>query len=206
MIDVAAPRASLWDRWNASGSPRYPHEKVVQFTFRNFPPELRRASAALDVGCGSGVHTRFLAAEGFDVTGIDVSSLGVENTRRRLSAAGLTATLEIQDVAALELPAERFQLAICMGVLDCAGRHAARAAVPQILRSLTPGGRGLFVFASDRDFRVLGENPYGLHGFTRAEVEELFAMDVRELFIDRYISTYRGGEIEQNDWLVTVMR
>ena len=195
-----------WDDWNQGLGPRYPHEKVVQFTFRNFPASERRGTHSLDLGCGSGVHTVFLAEEGFDVVGIDISPVGVENTRRRLTEKGLTAVLAVQDLAALGLPQDYFRLVVCVGVLDCAGLAATRATIPAVHRAMSRGGRALFIFASERDSRVEGENALQLHGFTRDEVDAAFRAGFSELFVDRYITTYRGGEIEQNDWLVTAVK
>jgi SAM-dependent methyltransferase len=195
-----------WNEWNSAGGPRFPHEKILQFVFRNFPPAERRGVPALDLGCGSGVHTALLADEGFDVLGVDISPVGIENTRRRLTEKGLRASLAVQDLAVLELPSDRYKLVVCIGVLDSAGPAAARVAIPRVQRAMASGGRGVFVFASDGDFRVKGDNPYGLHGYTRAEVESVFEGDWTELFVDRYITTYRGGESEQNDWLITVCK
>jgi cyclopropane fatty-acyl-phospholipid synthase-like methyltransferase len=199
-----------WEKWNASGGPRYPHEKIVQFTFRSFPVRERVRTPALDLGCGSGVHTVFLAQEGFDVFGVDISPLGIENARQWLTQRGLSAHLAVQDLAALDLPEERFRLVVCAGVLDSAGHAATRQAIPRVRRAMARGGRGIFVFASDRDFRVTGDNEYQLHGFRREEVEDAFQAKAgeafSELFIDRYITTYRGGTVEQNDWLVSVVK
>ena len=36
---------------------------------------------------------------------------------------------------------------------------------------LRPGGLGIFVFASDCDYRILGDNGLGLHGYQREEVD-----------------------------------
>src|SRR2546426_7636787 len=65
-LKMAEVHTDIWNTWNASGGPKYPHEKVIQYCFRNFPPEQRSSVRALDVGCGGGVHTAFLAAEGFN--------------------------------------------------------------------------------------------------------------------------------------------
>lgn len=27
----------IWNEWNSSSGPKYPHEKVIQFCFRNYP-------------------------------------------------------------------------------------------------------------------------------------------------------------------------
>jgi len=201
---MAEVHADIWNLWNASGGPKYPHEKVIQYCFRNFPQEQRSSVRAIDVGCGGGVHTAFLAAEGFNVTGIDISEVGIDNARRRLKHMGLSADLRVEGADILSFPEASFDLAICVSVLECIAPSKARVIVERVKQVLRPSGRGLFLFASDKDFRLRGENALGLHGYTRAEVESTFDRGFSKLWIDRYITTYRGGESEQNDWLVTL--
>jgi cyclopropane fatty-acyl-phospholipid synthase-like methyltransferase len=197
---------NIWDAWNQQGGPKYPHEKVIQFCFRNYLPDQRKSIRALDLGCGSGVHTVFLASEGFQVTGTDISEVGISNTRRKLDALGLQAALRVEGADVLDFPPNSFNLVICVGVYDCTGPASAKASVKQLRHVLSSGGCGLFLFASDHDVRVKGENPLSLHGFTRSEVEGIFAHDFAGVWIDRYITTYQGGQLEQNDWLVTLER
>jgi SAM-dependent methyltransferase len=195
----------IWEDWNTRGGPRYPHEKVVQFCFRNFPRrEDRRNVKALDLGCGGGVHTAFLADEGFTVTGVDGAAAGIEATRARLLEKGLEATLQVQALDDLDLPAMEFGLVVCTGVLDAAGPRAAGAGIRRLPGSLHPGALGLFIFASHEDFRVTGSNDMRLHGYSRAEVERLFDGLFDRIWIDQYSTTYDGGIIRQVDWLVTV--
>lgn len=129
-----------WNKWNEGGGPKYPHEKVVQFCFRNYPRlEDRHRTRALDWGCGSGVHTVFLCAEGFQVIATDVSDIGITNTRRRLAGGG--ADLRVEGIEDLSLPPCSIDLVICVGVLDCAGPRAASKALRRLPAVLRPGGR-----------------------------------------------------------------
>ncbi len=196
----------LWNRWNERGGPKYPHEKVIQFCFRTYSPEQRPRTRALDLGCGAGVHTAFLAREGFNTTGIDISPVGVAVTRDRLGAEALHAEVYVAAANTLDFPEGSFDLVICIGVYDCVGPLVARSSLERVAAVLRPGGRGLFIFASDQDFRLESENPYNLHGFNRAEVDHCFNVGFAQVWVDRYITTYQGGRIEQNDWLVTVER
>jgi len=199
--------ADVWDVWNRGHTPRYPHEKVIQYCFRHFPQGSdRQGVKALDLGCGCGVHSVFLASEGFDVTAIDGSEVGVATTRQKLDAAGLAALVRVESAAALDFPPANFDLIISVGVFDAAGPAVARKAVERCRHVLRPRGRGLFLFASDGDYRVTGPNPLGLHGFTRQEVDEMFSYQFTTVWMDRYITTYEGGRLEQNDWLITLER
>jgi cyclopropane fatty-acyl-phospholipid synthase-like methyltransferase len=198
--------ANIWDAWNEQGGPRYPHEKVVQFCFRNYPRDQRSCVRALDVGCGSGVHVVFLASEGFQTTGVDISNVGISNVQQKLNVLGLKASLRVEGADTLDFLSSSFDLVICVGVYDCTGPVIASASVERLRQVLSRSGRGLFLFASDRDFRIKRENPLGLHGYTRREVEDLFESGFARVWIDHYITTYEGGQLEQNDWLVTVER
>lgn len=198
--------SDLWEEWNSWDVPNYPHAKVVQFALRHYPRAARAQMRVLDLGCGSGVHTAFLAAEGFPVTAVDISQSGIDNTRRRLAARKATAELHVSSADALPFLAASFDLVICAAVFDAAGPAVAQGAVREAARVLRSGGRGLFVFASDGDFRILGENEYRLHGYTRTEVDRLFSDGFSAVWIDRYITTFEGGRTEANDWLVTLQK
>ncbi|NEO93927.1 MAG: class I SAM-dependent methyltransferase [Moorea sp. SIO3G5] len=196
--------AKIWNIWNESGGPKYPHEKVIQFCFRRFYPEIRSETKVLDLGCGSGVHCIFLAREGFQVTGTDISEIGVANTKEKLSTLGLKADIYVEAADLLNFAPSTFDCVICIGVYDSAGYAVAKNSIPRVSEILKKGGCGFFLFASDRDFRVKGENPLGLHGYSQNEVEEIFGNTFSKVYIDRYITTYQNRTIEENDWLITV--
>ena len=202
-------REKLWDAWNRPGGPRYPHEKVIQFVLRTFPPSGGRALRILDLGCGSGVHTRFLAAEGFETYARDLSAVGVANTRADVDRQGLRADVAVGSVERIDFPDGFFDAVICVGVLDCAGQAALLPAIREVVRVLKPGGWSLLVFASDTDFRVTGANEHGLHGFSDAEVRaarSAVCAQLEHFWMDRYITTYRDKALEQNDHLVTLRK
>ena len=59
---------------------------------------------ALDLGCGSGVHTVTLAERGWTVTGVDVIPKALGRARRRIAEHGVAANVVKADVT--ELPPE----------------------------------------------------------------------------------------------------
>jgi len=150
------------------------------------------------------VHVVFLASEGFQTTGVDISNVGISNVHQRVNALGLKASLRTEGADTLDFVSSSFDLVVCVGVYDCTGPVVAKASVERLRQVLSRGGRGIFLFASDRDFRVQGENTLGLHGYTRREVEDMFGYGFARVWIDNYITTYEAGRLEQNDWLVTL--
>lgn len=153
---------ALWDSWNETGGPRYPHSKVIQFCLRNYPsPEVRSATRTLDLGCGSGVNTRFLAESGFPCWATDISPVGIANTRRLLEVHGLHAECQVAPIDRQPFADGTFDLILSIGVFDSAGPDAARGAMAETRRLLKHGGRALLVFASDADKRAGNGTPYG---------------------------------------------
>ena len=195
-----------WNDWNKSGGPNYPHCKLIQYMFRSYPPGNRTGVKVLDLGCGSGVNTKFLAFEGFDVYGTDISEVGIENTRSKLVNAGLNAILSVEPIDAISYSEDFFDCVISIGVLDAAGRDAGLNAFKEVRRVLKPGSKGFFVFASDEDFRPLNK-VLDIYGYSKSEVEtQLHDAQFSKFWIDRYITTYENDVYRQNDFVITVFK
>ena len=200
---------SRWDNWNRAGGPRFPKEKVVQFVLRRFPDRAARAGLkVLDLGCGSGVHTLFLAREGFAAHGCDISPVGVANTRARLAEAGCAGDVVVGCVEHIAWPDNHFDALICLGVLECAGPALLTTALSEIMRVLRPGAPALVLFAADTDFRLGNGNPLELYGFTDAEVEAALEplRTTAQIWMDRHITTYENKRIQQNEHLLTLIK
>lgn len=192
----------LHDSWNAGGGPRYPHEKVVQFCFRNFKSEENQSPyRALDLGCGGGVHTKFLAEIGFDVTAVDFSPNAVRHTTELLKAHGLQAEVQRQTAEHLALPDAEFDLILCIETLQCLDPDQAEQTVASVERLLCKGGLGMFLFTAEGD-TVHRESPLRLRAYREPEVRRLFSR-FPDVWLDTYLTTYRNGEATQREWLVT---
>lgn len=95
----------------------------------------------LDIGCGSGWVTLFLAAAGADVVPFDVSFEGCRLTAATLRANGYRASTAMMDAHAIALRPGSFDLAFASGVLH----HMNLARVAQEVHDvLKPGGRFVF--------------------------------------------------------------
>jgi SAM-dependent methyltransferase len=151
----------------------------------------------LDIGCGMGRHTIYLAARGFEVTGTDNAPTAVAGCMRDLDRAGLKATLLELDMAEFPFPDGHFDGAISANVIH----HSYRAAIARIIISIThklsPGGIFVWAIPSPRH-REHGqghevepgtwvddsyrEGPVPHHYSTEAEIREwLAAYDIQSL-------------------------
>jgi len=77
----------LWDSIMSSPQAEYPDPLVVRFVARNFYDRERAKVTFLDLGCGTGVHTAFLADKGFKVCGIDFSEAALAQAATRAPSA-----------------------------------------------------------------------------------------------------------------------
>lgn len=99
-------------------------------------------SRMLDVGCGRGRHARFLAAKGFDVTGIDLSFNSIEYAKQFENE-----NLHFNQHD-MRLPAWSNYFSVAFNFFTSFGYFNTRRehddAVRTISQSLVPGGRLLF--------------------------------------------------------------
>lgn len=110
----------------------------------------------LDMACGEGRNAVWLAGQGWDVTGIDFSPVGIEKARRLAEACEVEVTWEVADNTAWQPPAGLFDLVIVFYLhlppdsLNAVLGHARRALAPggtllvvgHALRNLTEGYGG----------------------------------------------------------------
>lgn len=154
--------------WEQAAAPywRRPHEEVYRFL-----PELldRPGRRALDLGCGIGRHLVYLAENGFDVRGCDLSPGGVDECRRVLGPLGLGDRVVLADMRRLPYPDAAFDVVVAVHVLYHCAREDVSRALAEARRVLAPGGLLLATF-NDR-----GNSSYGRgrevepHTFVRTE-------------------------------------
>jgi len=98
---------------------------------------------ALDVACGEGRNAIWLAEKGWDVTGIDFSSVAIDKAARLAAARGVTVAWRVADVVSEDLKPSAFDLVIVFYLqLSASERHTAFA---NAARAVRPGGTLLVV-------------------------------------------------------------
>src|SRR5574341_658707 len=65
---------------------------------------------ALDIATGKGRNAIFLAEQGFDVAAIDVSSVALDEARKRAAGKSLSISWQQADLEQIELPAAAYDL------------------------------------------------------------------------------------------------
>jgi SAM-dependent methyltransferase len=101
--------------------------------------EAERTGDALDLACGLGRHTLWLAGHGWRVTAVDYSKVALEILRERADGLPLRIVRADLETAGLPLRPECYDL-IC----DC--NFLWRPLFPEICRALRPGGLFVGVF------------------------------------------------------------
>lgn len=75
----------------------YPSEHVIRFIARNYYSKDRKNTKILDFGCGTGAHTWYLAREGFDTFGFDISETTVQSLKEYLLTEKFNAHVQVMD-------------------------------------------------------------------------------------------------------------
>lgn len=92
---------------------------------------------ALDIGCGFGRWTRWLAQQGADAVGVDPTEGMLEAARR---ASPPSIEYLNMSATALDFPDDHFDLVTCVTVLQHLEPNEQEAAIAEIARVLRPGG------------------------------------------------------------------
>ncbi|MGB8214118.1 MAG: methyltransferase domain-containing protein [Anaerolineales bacterium] len=85
-----------------------------------------KSSRALDLGCGTGTHSIYLAEQGFTVVGVDTSPTALQKARAKAAQAGVNPEFMLRDVTRLDPLSGPFDIALDVGCL-----HGLKAAQQQ---------------------------------------------------------------------------
>jgi SAM-dependent methyltransferase len=120
---------------------RYPPEYVVRFVMRNWGGVPDRSKISLlDLGSGPGAVTWFLAREGFKVSAIDGSRVGMERLQSRLAHEGLHCEAAVGDYVDLPWADSIFDGIIDNVSLSSNTSAHSRRCIEQVLHKLKPSG------------------------------------------------------------------
>jgi SAM-dependent methyltransferase len=147
-----------------------------------------RPGRALDVGMGQGRNTLYLASQGWETTGVDISEKGVALARKQANARKLNFHSVVANFNDFDLGKAQWDLITEMYLHGLVIRHTER-----VVESLRPGGH-LMVEGFHQDGQLKGFNG-GALGFAP---NELLAAFVPKLRIVHYEEVRDFG-----DWSLT---
>jgi len=107
----------------------------------------------LDAGCGTGENALYLAAQGYDVTGVDAVPAAVAAARRKADARGLRAEFVVGDALALGDLGRRFATVIDSGLFHTFDDEERERFRESLAAALDPGGRYFVLCFSERERR-----------------------------------------------------
>jgi ubiquinone/menaquinone biosynthesis C-methylase UbiE len=109
---------------------------------------------AIDLGCGSGAMTVYLAQNGWSTTGVDFSRVATRKAAARAAEAGVDVTFVNGDLTAEAIPGAEgpFDLLLDWGTLDDLPREGRERMAALMTRLAAPGARCfLFCFFAPKD-------------------------------------------------------
>lgn len=180
--------------WEAAHAARawgqYPREELIRFVAKHYyGVEDRGCVLFLDIGCGAGASTWYLAREGFEVHAVDASASAIARTANRVNHR--------RNVVLYEGDIMRSEHCVWPGALDCiidvcTLQHLSFADAEAVLyrasRWLKPGGRVFSVMAQHGSNVEAFHNTGYIRLAERRNIDKLFVpfTDVRVQAVWRF--------------------
>lgn len=139
-----------------------------QFLSNSLKKGLKHKCKALDICCGAGTNTVYLAEKGFDVTGVDISPTAIEYAKRKAAEANVKVHFMIQDFLQLPFEDEDFDFIYDMACFHHVELEDRTTFIKGIYRVLKKGGNYMLTCFSYRNGRSWNH-------FKKGELVKLFS-------------------------------
>lgn len=127
--------------WQSGGVPtKYQASAPPHLPLIEWAKHLPAAATVLDVGCGLGRNTRYLAELGHHMAGIDIAPTAVEQTRAACAELGVAFDGKVSDFTHLPWPDAHFDAAFTVATIHHHLRAGIVQALAEVRRVLKPGG------------------------------------------------------------------
>jgi SAM-dependent methyltransferase len=138
---------------------------------------------ALDIACGNGRHSRYLASLGFKVDALDISSVAIE----QLQGVENIHAVEV-DFDTYTLKPNQYDIIVCTYYLE-------RTLFPQMLKALKTNALILFeTFVQDEGNERKHTNPDFI--LKKGEIEDYFSKECEILHLQEFLDIdYQGFEM-----------
>ncbi|NLI73341.1 MAG: class I SAM-dependent methyltransferase [Euryarchaeota archaeon] len=162
---------------------RRPHALLIEVVSSGLAPRDR----VLNLHCGMGSDSLYLAQEGFVVTAVGFCADDIEGVRKDARAAQAKITTHIMDPAALSFGDEEFDFIADVGCIFKVDKNKRSTLLSELYRTLRRGGRM---------FTMLPTSSADPQGATRSSIEEMFHPPFEILTIDESAMAKEGGKAD----------
>jgi len=87
----------------------------------------------IDVACGEGIYSIYLASKGFDVLGIDISEKAIEYAKQNASKQNVDARFKVLDIQKLSDLNDKFDFVFEWGLMH----HLPREVLPEYIKNVS---------------------------------------------------------------------
>ena len=155
----------------------------------------------LDAGCGTGEHVLMLAAQGFEVTGVDAAPRAIDAARAKAAERGLVARFLVWDALRLADLGEQFDTVIDSGLFHVFDDERRVLYVDALRAAVRPGGGYLMCCFSDRQ-----PGDWGPRRVHQDEIRAAFAQGWSMGSISAEVFQTNLDPPEAQAWLVRMTR
>jgi cyclopropane fatty-acyl-phospholipid synthase-like methyltransferase len=124
------------------------------WTDKRIPTELKeivvvhKPKTSLELGCGLGIFSGFMASQGIKATGVDFSSVAIEKANKRVANYSDKPEYIVGDVTDLKEIDKQFDVSFDVGCFHCLDKEGQQKYISGIQRLLNPGAT-LLIWALD---------------------------------------------------------
>lgn len=191
-----------WDKRYADGELPWDSGEVDVHLGRVLARHGIEPGKALEIGCGTGTNTIWLAQQGFTMTGQDIAQNAIARAKAKVAAAGVKCRLFVGDVLVDEVPGTPYRFVYDRGVFhvfDAAEERSRFAA--RVAELLNPHGMWHSLIGStDGPPRDSGPPRRGAAEITRAVEPHFEILELSSTTFDR------GSHSHARAWVLVARR
>lgn len=153
------------------------------------------SSEVLDIGCGPGDNTLFLAGHGYQVLGLDAAPAAIERASRRAAERHADAQFAVADATSLAGYFDRFATVIDSALYHCMTEHERAAYLDALHRACRRGALLHIICFSD----TVPESFPGPYRISEAHLREALTgvWRLRDLRATTYTTAFTRADLER---------